>query len=94
MGRTDGSAAPDGRDGDLPLEWTPKLLWLTKREPEGIDHAFFEQEGDAKEVYTGITLRLRLDDATDIDIPLVADRLIPADAKLPDGYSLEELKVE
>ncbi len=86
--------APDGRDGDLPTEWAPKLLWITKREPDGIDHAFFEQEGDAKEVYTGITLRLRLDDATDIDIPLVADRLIPADAKLPDGYSLEELKVE
>jgi hypothetical protein len=86
--------APDGRDGDLPTEWAPKLLWLTKREPDGIDHAFFEQEGDAKEVYTGITLRLRLDDATDIDIPLVADRLVPSDAKLPDGYALEEVKVE
>ena len=86
--------APDGRDGDLPLEWTPKLLWLTKREPEGIDHAFFEQEGDAKDVYTGITLRLKLDDQTNVDIPLVADRLVSADAKLPDGYSLEERKVE
>lgn len=86
--------APDGRDGDLPLEWTPKLLWLTKREPEGIDHAFFEQEGEAKDVYTGITLRLKLDDQTNIDVPLVADRLVPGDAKLPDGYSLEELKVE
>jgi hypothetical protein len=86
--------APDGRDGDLPLEWSPKLLWLTKREPEGIDHAFFEQEGDAKDVYTGITLRLKLDDQTNIDIPLVADRLAPAEADLPDGYSLEEVKVE
>ncbi len=86
--------APDGRDGDLPLEWSPKLLWLTKREPDGIDHAFFEQEGEAKDVYTGITLRLKLDDQTNIDIPLVADRLASADAKLPDGYSLEELKVE
>ena len=76
--------APDGRDGDLPLEWTPKLLWLTKREPEG----------DAKDIYTGITLRLMLDDQTNVDIPLVADRLAPADAKLPDGYSLEEMKVE
>jgi hypothetical protein len=37
-------------------------------------HAFFEQEGEAKEVYTGITLRLKLDDQTNIDIPLVADR--------------------
>ena len=86
--------APDGRDGDLPLEWSPKLLWLTKREPEGIDHAFFEQEGDANDVYTGITLRLKLDDQTNIDIPLVADRLAPGDATLPDGYSLEEVKVE
>ena len=52
------------------------------------------EEGEAKDVYTGITLRLKLDDQTNIDIPLVADRLAPADAKLPDGYSLEELKVE
>lgn len=86
--------APDGRDGDLPTEWSPQLLWLTKREPEGIDHAFFEQEGDAKDVYTGITLRLKLDDRTSIDVPLVADRLAPAEADLPDGYSLEEAKVE
>lgn len=86
--------APDGRDGDLPLEWSPKLQWLTKREPDGIDHAFFEQLGDAKDVYTGITLRLRLDDETSIDIPLVADRLALGQAKLPDGYTLSEVKVE
>jgi hypothetical protein len=86
--------APGGRDGDLPTEWLPKLLWITKREPDGTDHAFFEQAGDAKEVYTGITLRLQLDENTSIDIPLVADRLVPEQAKLPDGYSLEELKVE
>ncbi|WP_119301525.1 hypothetical protein [Dongia deserti] len=86
--------APGGRDSDLPLEWTSKLLWLTKREPEGIDHAFFEQVGVAQEVYTGITLRLRLDDQTNIDIPLVADRLVPGEAKLPDGYALTEVAVE
>ena len=87
--------APDGgRDGDLPTEWSSKLLWLTQREPEGIDHAFFEQDGDAKDVYTGITLRLQLDEQTNIDIPLVADRLVPQQAKLPDGYSLEEVKLE
>src|SRR4029453_8653139 len=28
--------APGGRDGDLPLEWSPKLLWLAKRETGGI----------------------------------------------------------
>ncbi len=86
--------APDGRDGDLPLEWSPKLLWLTDREPDGIDHVFFEQVGEAKDVYTGVTLRLRLDDATSIDIPLVADRLVPAEALLPDGYALAEVAVE
>jgi hypothetical protein len=86
--------APGGRDGDLPLEWSPKLLWLTEREPDGIDHAFFEQDGDARDVYTGITLRLTLDEQTSIDIPLVADRLTPSEAKLPDGYSLTEVAVE
>lgn len=85
--------APDGRDGDLPLEWAPKLLWITEREPDGIDHAFFEQVGDAKAVYTGITLRLKLDDQTNIDIPLIADRLAPDQAILPDGYSLKEVPV-
>lgn len=86
--------APGGRESDLPLEWLPKLLWLTNREPDGIDHAFFEQDGDAKDVYTGITLRLRLDDETSIDMPLVADRLVPGEALLPDGYSLTEMALE
>jgi len=86
--------APGGREGDLPTEWLPKLLWITPREPDGVDHAFFEQVGEAKDVYTGITLRLQLDDETNIDIPLVADRLVPVQAKLPDGYSLSEVAVE
>jgi hypothetical protein len=86
--------APGGRDSDLPLEWSPKLLWLTKREPDGIDHAFFEQEGAARDVYTGITLRLQLDEQTSIDIPLVADRLASAGAKLPDGYSLADVPLQ
>ncbi|HET6620356.1 MAG TPA: hypothetical protein VFG64_10475 [Dongiaceae bacterium] len=86
--------APGGREGDLPTEWLPKLIWITPREPDGVDHAFFEQVGDARDVYTGITLRLQLDDETNIDIPLVADRLVPGQAKLPDGYSLSEVKVE
>ena len=86
--------APDGgRDSDLPLEWSPKLLWLTKREPDGIDHVFFEQVGDAKEVYTNVTLRLRLDDQTNVDIPLVADRLVPGEADLPDGYKLTDVAI-
>lgn len=86
--------APGGRDSDLPLEWSAKLLWLTKSEPEGTDHVFFDEVGDAKDVYSGITLRLQLDGQTSIDVPLVADRLLPGEAKLPQGYSLEELTVE
>jgi hypothetical protein len=86
--------APGGREGDLPTEWLPKLIWITPREPDGVDHAFFEQVGDAKDVYTGITLRLQLDEETNIDIPLTADRLVPGQAKVPDGYSLSEVKVE
>ncbi|MEZ5833488.1 MAG: hypothetical protein R3D05_20135 [Dongiaceae bacterium] len=86
--------APGGRSGDLPTEWASKLLWITADEPDGTDHAFFEQVGDAKNVYTGITLRLELDDQTNIDIPLVADRLVPEQAKLPDGYMLTDVEVE
>jgi hypothetical protein len=86
--------APGGRETDLPLEWAPKLLWLTKGEPDGTNHAFFEQDSDAKHVYTGITLRLQLDDQTNIDVPLVGDRLVPGEAKLPEGYSLTELALD
>lgn len=86
--------APGGRDSDLPLDWSPKLLWLTRHAPEGIDHAFFEQDGDAKDIYTGIALRLRLDRETHIDVPLVADRLVPGEATLPEGYSLTEVALE
>lgn len=86
--------APGGREGDLPLEWSPRLQWLTEREPDGIDHVFFEQIGAARDVYTGVTLRLQLDDQTRIDIPLAADRLAPAEALLPDGYSLSEVPAE
>jgi len=85
--------APGGRDGDLPTQWSPKLTWLTPREPDGVDHAFFEQVGAAKDIYTGITLRLQLDEETVIDIPLVADRLDPGHATLPDGYSLSDVKM-
>ena len=67
---------------------------LPPREPDGIDHVFFEQVGDAKEIYTGITLRLRLDEQTNVDIPLVGDRLVPADAKLPEGYTLAEVAIK
>ena len=83
-----------GRDGDLPLEWNTKLLWITADQPEGVEHNFINQDGDAKTVYTGITLRLQLDDATRIEIPLEGDRLVPEKATLPDGFTLTDVPLQ
>lgn len=83
-----------GRDSDLPLEWNTKLLWITADQPEGVEHNFINQDGDAQTVYSGITLRLQLDDATRIDIPLEGDRLMPDKAKLPDGFTLADVPLQ
>jgi hypothetical protein len=84
-------SVPGGRDGDLPLEWNTKLLWVTADQPDGVEHNFINQDGDAKTVYTGIKLRMQLDDATRIEIPLEADRLVPGKATLPDGFTLSDV---
>lgn len=84
----------DGRSGDLPLEWNVKLLWITPDQPEGVEHNFINQDGDAATVYTGIALRIQLDDATRIEIPLEADRFAPAKATLPDGFTLADVPVQ
>jgi hypothetical protein len=83
-----------GRSGDLPLEWNVKLLWVTPDQPEGIEHNFFNQDADAATVYTGIKLRIQLNDTNRIEIPLEADRLVPGKATLPDGFSLAEVPVQ
>lgn len=83
-----------GRSGDLPLEWNVKLLWITPDQPEGVEHNFFNQDADAAMVYTGIKLRIQLDDTNRIEIPLEADRLVPAKATLPDGFTLADVPVE
>jgi len=83
-----------GRSGDLPLEWNVKLLWITPDQPEGIEHNFFNQDADAATVYTGIKLRIQLDDTNRIEIPLEADRLVPGKATLPDGFTLAEVPVQ
>jgi hypothetical protein len=87
-------SVPGGRDGDLPLEWNTKLLWITADQPEGVEHNFINQVGEGKEVYTGIKLRIQLDDATRVEIPLEADRLAPAGAILPDGFTLSEVPLQ
>lgn len=87
-------SVPGGRDGDLPLEWNTKLLWITADQPEGVEHNFINQDGDAQAVYTGITLRIQLDDATRVEIPLEGDRLAHAKATLPDGFTLTEVPLQ
>jgi hypothetical protein len=86
--------APGGRSGDLPLDWNVKLFWVTPDQPEGVEHNFIDQEGDAATVYTGIKLRIQLDDTNRIEIPLEADRLLPDKAALPDGFTLIEVPVQ
>lgn len=83
-----------GRSGDLPLEWNVKLLWITPDQPEGIEHNFFNQDADAATVYTGIKLRIQLDDTNRIEIPLEADRLVPGKATLPAGFTLADAPLQ
>jgi hypothetical protein len=83
-----------GRSGDLPLEWNVKLLWITPDQPEGVEHNFFNQDADAATVYTGVKLRIQLDDANRIEIPLEADRLAPGKATLPDGFTLADVPLQ
>jgi hypothetical protein len=87
-------SVPGGRSSDLPLEWNVKLLWVTADQPNGVEHNFINQEGDAATVYTGLSLRIQLDDSSRIDIPLEADRLVPAKATLPDGFTLAEVPAQ
>jgi len=87
-------SVPGGRSGDLPLEWNVKLLWITPDQPDGVEHNFINQDGDAKSVYTGLTLRIQLDDANRVEIPLEADRLAPGKATLPDGFTLAEVPLQ
>jgi hypothetical protein len=84
--------AQEAMDHEAPLEWIPKLDLVSAAYPDGTDRIFVERSGKAAELFTGATLRLTLDTATVIEIPLVADRLDLAGAKLPAGYSLEEMK--
>jgi hypothetical protein len=80
-------------DRDKPLEWIPKLDLVSSAYPAGIDRIFIDRTGEAAALFTDASLRLTLDEATVIEIPLVADRLDLKAAKLPQGYSLQEMKL-
>ena len=79
-----------GRDSDQILDWLPKLSWVTKEQPDGTDHVFFQSDAPAAEIYSGITLRLQLDQSSRIEIPLEKDRLAADKATLPQGFGLVE----
>lgn len=78
---------------DAPLEWMAKVDLLNKDNADGTDHIYIDRAGKAEDLFTGMTLRLTLDEATVIEIPVVADRLDVNAAKLPKGFSLKEMKL-
>jgi hypothetical protein len=80
-------------DGDIALEWAPKLELITKDQPDGSDRVFIDRkDDDPAKLFTGVTVRLTLDDKTKIEIPLEGDMLKLDAAKLPEGYALVAVK--
>jgi hypothetical protein len=86
-------ATQDDMDHDAPLEWMPKIDLVSAAYPNGIDRIFVDRTGTAADLFTDAKLRLTLDEGTMVEIPLVADRLDIKAAKLPQGYSLKEMKL-
>ncbi|WP_374653418.1 hypothetical protein [Dongia sp.] len=86
-------APEDVMGRDAPLEWMPKLDLVNKDNPKGTDRIFIDLFGKPEQIFTDTTLRLTLDEGTMIEIPLVADRLDIESARLPEGYSLKEMKL-
>jgi hypothetical protein len=79
-------------DADASLEWAPNLEVVSKDQPEGTDRIFIDRNGDPAKVFTGITVRLTLDEKTRIEIPLEGDQLKLDAATLPDGFALVAVK--
>lgn len=86
-------ATQDDMEHDAPLEWMPKIDLVSAAYPKGVDRIFVDRGGDAAGVFTDATVRLTLDEATVIEIPLVGDRLDLKAAKLPQGYKLKAMKL-
>jgi hypothetical protein len=80
-------------DSDASLEWAPKLELVSKDQPDGTDRIFIDrQDDDPAKLFTGITVRLTLDDKTKIEIPLEGDQLKVDAASLPEGFALKAVK--
>jgi hypothetical protein len=80
-------------DSDASLEWAPKLDLVSKDQPEGSDRVFIDRaDNDPAKLFTGITVRLTLDDKTKIEIPLEGDALKLDGASLPEGFALVAVK--
>jgi len=80
-------------DADAALEWAPKLELVSKDQPEGTDRIFIDRkDADPAKLFTGITVRLTLDEKTKIEIPLEGDTLKVDGASLPDGFALVAVK--
>ena len=80
-------------DGDVALEWAPKLELVSKDQPDGTDRIFIDRkDDDPAKLFTGVTVRLTLDEKTKIEIPLEGDALKLDGAKLPEGFALVAVK--
>jgi hypothetical protein len=80
-------------DGDTALEWAPKLDLVSKDQPDGTDRIFIDRkDDDPAKLFTGVTVRLTLDEKTKIEIPLEGDALKLDAARLPQGYALVAVK--
>ncbi len=56
-------------DSDTALEWAPKLELVSKEQPDGTDRIFVDRkDDDPAKLFTGVTVRLTLDDKTKIEI--------------------------
>ncbi|MDY0871729.1 hypothetical protein [Dongia rigui] len=86
-------ASADDMAHDQPLEWMPKIDLVSAAYPKGIDRIFIDRFDKPENLFTDATLRLTLDEGTVVEIPLVADKLDLKAAKLPQGYSLKEIKL-
>ena len=80
-------------DSDTMLEWAPKLDLVSKQQPDGSDRIFIDREdADPAKLFTGVAVRLTLDDATKIEIPVEGDALKLDAARLPDGFALKAVQ--
>ena len=81
-------------EGDAALNWVPKLELVSKDQPDGTDRIFVDREDtDPAKLFTGVTVRLTLDEKTRIEIPLQGDALKLDGAKLPRGFALVPVKL-